>query len=339
MQTHSKTLLCRYQYDPLDRLVDCELSGQESARRFYQKDRLATEINGTVKRSIMQHEDQLLAQQQRQSESVETSLLATDQQRSVLTVLDESEPRPITHTPYGHRPLASGLLSLLGFNGERSDPVTGCYLLGNGYRAFNPVLMRFNSPDNASPFGSGGVNAYAYCMGDPVNRFDQTGHVSWFHLMAKHFPDAMNAAKKLPPITSPRPSPRMLDSLPNELIDKISNHLPGKDLASFASTSKRMNAVVNSEVRHKKFINYMETASEPLERLLKLDAVGLGSVKGIPPKYAVDSGYTRTEVIKTIAERNRRPYLPEIERVQELRRAEDLERVSEEIRASFGDIW
>jgi RHS repeat-associated protein len=339
MPTHSKTLLSRYHYDALDRLVDCRLSGQESARSFYHKDRLATEINGAVKHSIMQHEDQLLAQQQRQNEFLETSLLATDQQRSVLTVLDESEPRPITHTPYGHRPLASGLLSLLGFNGERSDPVTGCYLLGNGYRAFNPVLMRFNSPDNASPFGSGGVNAYAYCMGDPVNRFDQTGHVSWLHLMAKHFPDAMNAAKKLRSITSPRPSPRMLDSLPNELIDKISDHLPGKDLVSFASTSKRMNAVVNSEVRHKKFINYLETASQPLERLLKLDAAGLGSVKGIPPKYAVDSGYTRTEVIKTIAELNRRPYLPEIERVQELRRAEDLERVSEEIRASFGDIW
>ena len=331
--------LYNYQYDPLDQLVACSLSGQESARRFYQKDRLATEFSGAVQHSIMQHGDQLLAQQQRRTDAVETSLLATDQQRSVLSALNATTPRPVTYTPYGHRPLSSGLLSLLGFNGERSDPVTGCYLLGNGYRAFNPVLMRFNSPDNASPFGSGGVNAYAYCMGDPVNRFDQTGHVSWFHLMAKHFPDAMNAAKKLPPITSPRPSPRMLDSLPNELIDKISNHLPGKDLASFASTSKRMNAVVNSEVRHKKFINYMETASEPLERLLKLDAVGLGSVKGIPPKYAVDSGYTRTEVIKTIAERNRRPYLPEIERVQELRRAEDLERVSEEIRASFGDIW
>jgi RHS repeat-associated protein len=68
------------------------------------------------------------------------------------------------------------LLSLLGFNGERPDPVTGHYLLGNGYRAFNPVLMRFNSPDSLSPFGEGGLNAYAYCTGDPVNKTDQTGH-------------------------------------------------------------------------------------------------------------------------------------------------------------------
>ncbi|MBF4556067.1 RHS repeat-associated core domain-containing protein [Pseudomonas sp. p50] len=178
MQTYSKTLLCRYHYDPLDRLVDCTLSGQENLRRFYQNNRLATEINDTLKRSIMQHEDQLLAQQQRKTHSVETSLMATDQQRSVLNVLDTSATRSIAYTPYGHRPLASGLLSLLGFNGERPDPVTGHYLLGNGHRAFNPVLMRFNSPDSWSPFGKGGLNAYAYCVGDPVNRRDPRGH-SW----------------------------------------------------------------------------------------------------------------------------------------------------------------
>ncbi|WKV84490.1 hypothetical protein LJJ44_26730 [Pseudomonas sp. B24_DOA] len=30
-----------------------------------------------------------------------------------------------------------------------------------------------------SPFGAGGLNAYSYCLGDPVNRVDPTGHVSW----------------------------------------------------------------------------------------------------------------------------------------------------------------
>ena len=177
MQPHSKTLLCRYHYDPLDRLVDCTLPGQEGARRFYQKDRLTTEIHGTVKRSIMQHDVQLLAQQQRHSDSVETSLLATNQQRSVVNVLDAPTPRPTAYAPYGHCPLATGLLSLLGFNGERQDPVTGCYLLGTGHhRPFNPVLGRFTSPDSWSPFGKGGVNGYAYCSGDPVNRWDPTGH-------------------------------------------------------------------------------------------------------------------------------------------------------------------
>ncbi|MGF6328323.1 RHS repeat-associated protein [Pseudomonas sp. BS3782 TE3695] len=171
-----ETLLCRYHYDPLDRLVDCTPSAQVSVQRFYLKDRLATEIQGVVQRSIMQHDDQLLAQQQRQSGAVETRLLATDQHRSVLNVLAAVQRNPLAYTPYGHRPPESGLLSLLGFNGERPDPVTGCYLLGNGYRAFNPVLMRFNSPDSWSPFGKGGLNAYAYCAGDPVNQVDPTGH-------------------------------------------------------------------------------------------------------------------------------------------------------------------
>ncbi|POD73867.1 RHS repeat-associated core domain-containing protein [Pseudomonas syringae group genomosp. 3] len=64
---------------------------------------------------------------------------------------------------------------LPGFNGELLDDITGHYLLGNGYRAYNPVLMRFNSPDSLSPFGKGGLNAYAYCGGDPVNRTDPDG--------------------------------------------------------------------------------------------------------------------------------------------------------------------
>ncbi|MGW1412282.1 RHS repeat-associated core domain-containing protein [Streptomyces sp. NPDC002403] len=70
----------------------------------------------------------------------------------------------------------AGLVSLLGFNGERPDPAMGWYLLGNGYRAFNPVLMRFHSPDSSSPFDGGGLNPYAYCLGDPINRVDPTGN-------------------------------------------------------------------------------------------------------------------------------------------------------------------
>jgi RHS repeat-associated protein len=339
MPSNRITLLCRYRYDPLDRLVDCAQSGQEVDQRFYQKYRLATEISGVVQHSFMQHADQLLAQQQLKTDSVETCVLSTDQQGSVLNVLTVPTPQPIAHTPYGHRPFASGLLSLLGFNGERPDPVTGHYLLGNGYRAFNPVLMRFNCPDSWSPFGKGGLNAYAYCVGDPVNRMDPTGHVTWRSLMKKHFPKEVNAAKKLTPAAPSLTSTRMFNDLPNEVIDKIVDYLPGKNIASFTSTSQRMKSVVYSEARYQRFVNYMETASEPLERLLKLDAVGVGAVNGMPPKYAVDSGYTRPELLSTIVERNRLPYLPAIERVETQRRTNELGRVSEEIRASYGDLW
>jgi RHS repeat-associated protein len=119
--------------------------------------------------------------------SRKTILLATDQQRSVLNALDATQPHLLAYTPYGHRPLANGLLSLLGFNGELPDPVTGHYHLGRGYRQFNPVLMRFNTPDSWSPFGSGGINAYAYCNGEPVLGADPTGHSNIFMSAWKGF--------------------------------------------------------------------------------------------------------------------------------------------------------
>jgi RHS repeat-associated protein len=175
MSANRKTPLCRYRYDPLDRLADCTPSAQPRTQRFYLKERLTSEIQGSVQRLVFQQNDQLLAQQQRQDDVVETTLLAIDLQRSVLCALDATRPHPFSYTPYGHRAPATGLLSLLGFNGERPDPVTGHYLLGNGYRAFNPVLMRFNSPDRRSPFNKGGVNAYAYALGDPINHADPTG--------------------------------------------------------------------------------------------------------------------------------------------------------------------
>ncbi|NRF12893.1 RHS repeat-associated core domain-containing protein [Vibrio coralliilyticus] len=66
--------------------------------------------------------------------------------------------------------------SALGFNGERIDSATGLYHLGNGYRAYSPSLMRFHSADSMSPFGRGGINKYAYCLGDPINKRDPSGH-------------------------------------------------------------------------------------------------------------------------------------------------------------------
>ncbi|CAI1564593.1 RHS repeat-associated core domain [Serratia quinivorans] len=65
-----------------------------------------------------------------------------------------------------------------GFNGELRDPLTGTTHLGNGYRAYNPKLMRFHCPDSMSPFGAGGINTYAYCSGDPINNSGPSGHMS-----------------------------------------------------------------------------------------------------------------------------------------------------------------
>lgn len=65
----------------------------------------------------------------------------------------------------------------LGLNGAVVDPVTDMYILGSGYRQYNPRIMRFLVPDSLSPFGQAGENMYAYCHGDPVNRFDPSGHL------------------------------------------------------------------------------------------------------------------------------------------------------------------
>ena len=175
MRAIHEIVICRYLYDPLDRLVKYEIATKPCVERFYQEGRLVSEIEGQVQRSILQQQNLLLAQQRCQNTTLETTLLATDQQRSVLHALDVHQSHSVAYTPYGYR-RADRSCGLLGFNGEQPDSMIGHYLLGNGYRVFNPVLMRFNSPDSWSPFGAGGLNAYGYCSGDPVNRSDPTGH-------------------------------------------------------------------------------------------------------------------------------------------------------------------
>lgn len=81
--------------------------------------------------------------------------------------------------PYGYASFHGETQGLLGFNAIHADAFTGNYALGNGYRVYNVRLMRFQGPDRLSPFGRGGLNAYAYCMGDPVNQVDPSGQFSF----------------------------------------------------------------------------------------------------------------------------------------------------------------
>ncbi|MDH1103688.1 RHS repeat-associated core domain-containing protein [Pseudomonas mosselii] len=106
--------------------------------------------------------------------SASSKLLLSDRAASILDSLDEGTDPPRAYTPFGHHQGPGG--ASLGFTGTLTEASTGHYLLGNGYRAFNPLLMRFNAPDSWSPFGAGGLNAYAYCKGDPINLYDPSGH-------------------------------------------------------------------------------------------------------------------------------------------------------------------
>jgi RHS repeat-associated protein len=172
-------ILRRYKYDPLDRLAGLQAQEQAFTQRFYQENDLAG--------------------------ATDTLLLATDQAHSVSQTLSTTRRERMAYSAYGHRPADSGLSSLLGFNGECLDGITGHYLLGQGKRAFNPVLMRFNSPDELSPFGEGGINPYAYCGGDPINFQDPTGNIK-LRIVLNHF-QLPGIAKKSNSIAKPATGP------------------------------------------------------------------------------------------------------------------------------------
>ena len=164
---------CRYDYDALDRLAGSEVDSQASVQRFYQKNRLATQIQAQTRHRLLHAGEYRLAFQRKHEEGSECELLATDQQDAVIAIPQSA----FCFTPYGGRHPKDNPMDLPGFTGQQADRVTGHYPLGNGYRAFNPVLMRFNSPDSLSPFDEGGLNRYAYCAGDPINRMDPSGHI------------------------------------------------------------------------------------------------------------------------------------------------------------------
>ncbi|VVP37950.1 hypothetical protein PS850_04749 [Pseudomonas fluorescens] len=110
------------------------------------------------------------------SQQSRTVLLAADNKNSILAEVAGGKPSSIAYSAYGQQSAQQDVATKIGFNGELLEPHLGWYFLGNGYRAYNPTLMRFHSPDSWSPFGEGGLNAYMYCVGDPVNSSDPTGH-------------------------------------------------------------------------------------------------------------------------------------------------------------------
>lgn len=70
----------------------------------------------------------------------------------------------------------------VGYTGQVAERETGWYLVGG--RPYNPILRRFLVPDPESPMLDGGLNRYAYCGGDPVNRIDPSGNAWTDWLMA-----------------------------------------------------------------------------------------------------------------------------------------------------------
>ena len=116
----------------------------------------------------------------------QASLYITDQAGSVIALASNSG---ITHqylySPYGIMTdmdqSTTKAKNAQGFDGQRTDSATGYQFLGNGYRAYNPILHRFMQMDDIhySPFGKGGINGYVFADNNPIINFDPSGHNAW----------------------------------------------------------------------------------------------------------------------------------------------------------------
>jgi RHS repeat-associated protein len=167
----------QYRYDAHNHLLGVTRQSQAETLRFYDDDSLTRTEQGERKIHLLSAADQTLGQQL-QDDPEQTLLLLTDAKNSVLAESGQGELRKAVYGAYGERRPEDDLQCLLGFNGEVRDELSGWYLLGRGYRVYNPALMCFHSPDSLSPFDAGGINPYMYTAGDPINFVDPTGHAN-----------------------------------------------------------------------------------------------------------------------------------------------------------------
>ena len=143
---------------------------------FYQNDILAALVGGQGCQRLVCGQGWVWAQSSGSSAPAVAWLMQADRSASVLMARNRYLEQAMAYAPYGHLAEDAAVTSL-GFNGQWREPSLEGYLMGNGYRLYQPRLMRFYSPDRQSPFGDGGVNCYCYCSGDPVNHVDPTGRM------------------------------------------------------------------------------------------------------------------------------------------------------------------
>ncbi|MCP2006269.1 UNVERIFIED_ORG: RHS repeat-associated protein [Buttiauxella agrestis ATCC 33320] len=101
-----------------------------------------------------------------------TNFYSVDKSGSVVQINNIDNSNTVRYTPYGN----ASTRSEIGFNGERVESISGGYILGNGVRLYLPEISQFTSMDLLSPFSSGGLNPYCYCLGDPINSSDPSGY-------------------------------------------------------------------------------------------------------------------------------------------------------------------
>jgi RHS repeat-associated protein len=163
----------RYRYDA-EHLLVCTGAPSTPLWRYWQDGVVVNVVENDTELSWAYCGGQHVATLRNGDDAVST-LLGADPAGSILAEAD-TELRSRSYAPYGHVPLDDPEPHPA-YNGELLDTPSGCYLLGAGnHRPYSPTLQYFLAPDPFSPFDEGGLNAYAYCAGDPINRNDPSGH-------------------------------------------------------------------------------------------------------------------------------------------------------------------
>ncbi len=195
--------------------------------------------------------------------------------------------RSMSYTVYGHvEPRRAGLLY---FSGQPLERTVQGYLLGNGYRLYSPMLMRFVSPDSFSPFGKGGCNTYAYCSGDPVNKTDPTGQAGGRTGLTKLLKTYGLPKKDLKPHLTLLRDPRASGLS----IEVVRVHEKQATTFEFSFSAGRFEARAVSEVPfvelsgHHLVKGNIYVPTPPEKRSLFLQAEGFTSVNLIPETHAV----------------------------------------------------
>ncbi|WP_313297321.1 RHS repeat-associated core domain-containing protein [Pseudomonas sp.] len=164
------------------------------------------------------------------------------------------------YEPYGYQGL-NHAQTLLRFNGQWYEAISEGYLLGNGHRLYKPRLFRFHSADALSPFGNGGINCYAYCSGDPINKIDPSGRVGTglSAMIKKHHLDRGYAKQALGGMAIP---------FSDHLVQaQTFTNSDGRIFTVYRNSSGRFSAIARPDPESKRLTAPIEQRSESIQTL------------------------------------------------------------------------